>query len=78
MNRAALHEEAGIETYTLLYFTSTWTNAIDDIILPRLRAVLDEVNALFRKHQLIELLQVIRTEDSGKVSDDNVHWLDVL
>uniref|UniRef100_A0AAV1VAL3 Methyltransferase type 11 domain-containing protein n=1 Tax=Peronospora matthiolae TaxID=2874970 RepID=A0AAV1VAL3_9STRA len=76
MTRAALHEEARVETYTLLYFTSSWTNGTDNMTLPRLRAVLGEVNALYRKHRLIELLQVVRTEDRGRVSDANVHWLD--
>ncbi|POM61189.1 hypothetical protein PHPALM_29835, partial [Phytophthora palmivora] len=61
--------------YTLAYFTSAWVQPVDDIALPRLRAVLDGVNMLNQQHQLVGLLEVRRTEDAD-TSEANVQPLE--
>ncbi|CAI5720755.1 unnamed protein product [Hyaloperonospora brassicae] len=76
MATPALHAKVGAAAYTLLYFTSSWTHPVDDVAMPRLRAVLDAVNARRREHQLIEMLQVCRTDDSERCGDANVQRLD--
>ncbi|KAE8887072.1 hypothetical protein PF005_g19951 [Phytophthora fragariae] len=63
--------------YTLAYFTSAWTQPVDALALPRLRALLDGVNVLDSQHQLIGLLEVRRLEDGGGGGGDaNVQRLD--
>ncbi|KAG4062310.1 hypothetical protein JG687_00000538 [Phytophthora cactorum] len=57
--------------YTLAYFTSSWVSPVDAVVIPRLRAVLDGVNALNKQHQLVGLLEVRRTDEDSSSSSSS-------
>ncbi|KAG7388857.1 hypothetical protein PHYPSEUDO_011691 [Phytophthora pseudosyringae] len=55
----------GAALCTLAYFTSAWVQPVDAVVLPKLRTVLDGVNALNSQHQLVGLLEVHRTDEEA-------------
>ncbi|KAK1929478.1 hypothetical protein P3T76_015046 [Phytophthora citrophthora] len=59
--------------YTLAYFTSTWVQPVDVFVLPRLREVLDGVNTLNTKHQLVGLLEVRRMDADEHSSSNSIN-----
>lgn len=65
MTSLRLDDDDDAALYTLAYFTSAWVQPVDGIVLPRLRAVLDAVNARNHEHQLIGMLEVRRTDESS-------------
>ncbi|KAF4036316.1 Methyltransferase domain [Phytophthora infestans] len=65
--------------YTLAYFTSDWVRSVDAVVLPRLRAVLDGVNALYKKRNLVGLLEVRRMDGGtgdADISSDKTQRLE--
>jgi hypothetical protein len=67
--------------YTLAYFSSAWVEPVDELVLPRLRRVLDDVKKLNSEAQLVGLLEVRRQsededEDDTRSSSANVQRLE--
>uniref|UniRef100_H3H4T9 Methyltransferase type 11 domain-containing protein n=1 Tax=Phytophthora ramorum TaxID=164328 RepID=H3H4T9_PHYRM len=68
--------DADAALYTLAYFTSAWVQPVDALVLPRIREVLDGVNALDKEQQLIGLLEVRREEGRGIDTDAKAQRLE--
>ncbi|CAI5747017.1 unnamed protein product [Peronospora destructor] len=55
--------------YKLVYLTSAWVQPVNETLLPKLRAVLDDINAQKHEQKLIELLKIHRISDGDSTSD---------
>ncbi|RMX66379.1 hypothetical protein DD238_003398 [Peronospora effusa] len=65
--------------YLLVYLTSVWVQPLNETLLPKLRTVVDEINAEFHNEQkLIELLQIHRSSDGDRTSDVKIQRLEPL
>lgn len=66
---ASLELDVGVQL-TLAYFTSDWVQPVDAIVLPRLREIVNNVNAHHKHQDLIHLLEVRRTAEDVENSQN--------
>ncbi|UIZ29822.1 hypothetical protein KXD40_002779 [Peronospora effusa] len=65
--------------YLLVYLTSVWVQPLNETLLPKLRTVVDEINAEFHhEKKLIELIQIHRSSDEDRTSDVKIQRLEPL